>query len=296
MFVIVAVATALGNLKDNRAVEPLLAYLVHVNPDVRAEVASALGMIGDRKATIPLIGALGDESPWVRRNSAKALGEIKDPLAVDPLIISFTRDQVSDVRWWSVHALGDISDPRAMEPLASIVTLKDSQGMEPLSDVLQLRGRKRTVEHPLAYLVKGMQWSIQIEAIHSLGRMGEVALPHLNSTLLEHQDFEFRKEAAKMIMEIKGVDYTIHLLKSDDQLRVTKGVYDYVISRGESGTEDVLVDALNAYGEIRMARDFIGSENSRLAKAAEVWMDKNGYEQPAKKPESGPKWGNARIH
>lgn len=289
--VLTAAATALGKIKDPRAVEPIIKRLWHEDPDVRVGMADALGQLHDQRAVMALIATLGDENPHVRESAAKALGETEDFLAVDPLVMVSKKDRVSDVRWWAVHALGDIGDPRAVGSLVELIQIENPEDMGPLDDVLAPKYLKPIGGPPMEGSIRGMQWSIQVEAIRSLGKMGEEGLPSLTCTLLKHPDFDFRSEAAKMIIDIRGTLYMIHLLKDGDSLLFVKTLYEQVISQGESGTEELLIDALEAYGEIHMARDFLGSENEKLFKAAVNWMDSNGYELPAKKPKSGPRWG-----
>lgn len=289
----VAAETALAKIKDLRAVEPLIEKLGHEDPDVRTGAAQALGMMRDLRAVLPLIAALGDENPFVRRNAARALGEIKDPLAVDSLIATFTEDRVSDVRWWAAFALGEIRDPRATAPLSHAVSPEGEESMRPLADVIDVKDRE-VQAHPLSHLLRGAQWTIQLEAIHSLGKIGEKALEPLVCIFLNHQDLDFRNEAAKMVMDIKGVQYTMGLLKRADRLMAAKSLYVYVISRGESGTEDLLVSALDRFGEIRMALDFVGSKNERLRAAGMEWIRKMGFQSPEKPPTGGPRWGEQR--
>jgi len=289
--VLTAAATALGKIKDPKAVEPIMKLLWHENPDVRAGMADALGQLRDQRAVMALIATLGDENPNVRESAAKALGATEDFLAVDPLVMVSKRDRVSDVRWWAVHALGDIGDPRAVGSLVELIEINNPEDMGPLDDVLAPKYLKPIGGPPMEGAIKGMHWSIQVEAIRSLGKMGEEGLSPLTCTLLKHPDFDFRTEAAKMIIEIRGTLYMVHLLKDDDSLLFVKTLYEHVISQGEVGTEELLIDALEAYGEIHMARDFLGSENGKLLKAAVNWMDSKGHELPAKEPRGGPRWG-----
>jgi HEAT repeat protein len=55
--------------------------------------ASALGQIGDTGAVEPLIQALGDSDRTVRGNAAYALGQIGDTRAVQPLIKALLREK-----------------------------------------------------------------------------------------------------------------------------------------------------------------------------------------------------------
>src|SRR4030067_712977 len=72
-------AKALGEAKDARAVEPLIAALGDKGCGHTA--ANALAKIG-KPAVEPLTSALKDESPAVRRNAAIALREMGKPEAV----------------------------------------------------------------------------------------------------------------------------------------------------------------------------------------------------------------------
>jgi HEAT repeat protein len=112
-------AKALGEAKDARAVEPLIAALGDKGCGHTA--ANALAKIG-KPAVEPLIVALKNENPFVRRNAAEALGEIKDPSAVKPLINAL-KDNDLIVRRNAAKALGKIKDSSAEEPLTS--ALKD---------------------------------------------------------------------------------------------------------------------------------------------------------------------------
>jgi HEAT repeat protein len=76
-------ANALGQIKDVRAVKPLIAALKDENSSGRTQAlaAGALVSIGT-PAVDPLIAALKDENPLVRMQAADALGQIKHVHAV----------------------------------------------------------------------------------------------------------------------------------------------------------------------------------------------------------------------
>ena len=112
-------AKALGEAKDARAVEPLIAALGDKGCGYTA--ANALAKIG-KPAVEPLIVALKNENPFVRRNAAEALGEIKDSSAVKPLINALNDNDLI-VRRNAAKALGKIKDSSAEESLTS--ALKD---------------------------------------------------------------------------------------------------------------------------------------------------------------------------
>ena len=52
------------------------------SPDVREQAAFGLGQLRDRRAVEPLINALKDQNADVRQQAAFALGQIRDRSAV----------------------------------------------------------------------------------------------------------------------------------------------------------------------------------------------------------------------
>jgi HEAT repeat protein len=73
----------LGEIKDPRVVEPLIAALKDTDANVRRRAFLALGDVKDPLAVEPLIAALKDTDIYVRHNAADALGKIKDLRAVE---------------------------------------------------------------------------------------------------------------------------------------------------------------------------------------------------------------------
>lgn len=99
------------------AVMALTAALKHDYPEVRWRAATALAQIGDSRAVEPLIAALQDHGNFsMQFAAAKALGDIGDRRAVKPLVAALEADN-SDVRWRAAKALGAIGDSRALQAL-----------------------------------------------------------------------------------------------------------------------------------------------------------------------------------
>ncbi len=119
-----AAVRALGDLGDERAVEPLIAVLGTSREIplvwVREAVVRSLGQIGDARAVEPLIAELMDSDPGVRETAVVSLGEIGDARAVDPLI-TVLGDPSHTLREAAVTSLGQIGDARAVEPLLAIL-------------------------------------------------------------------------------------------------------------------------------------------------------------------------------
>ena len=105
-------AAALGQLG---AVEPLIHALHIPDAHVRQLVTQVLGQIRDPRAVGPLIGALRDTHGEVRQQVAFALTKIGAP-AVEPLIAAL-RHPDAFIRWSVIRVLGTIGDRRALPEL-----------------------------------------------------------------------------------------------------------------------------------------------------------------------------------
>lgn len=75
------------------SIEPLIAALSR--PDQQRRAATALGGIRDSRAVEPLAAILDSDDPAIRQTAAWALGEIKDPSAVEALLRATTDDDYS---------------------------------------------------------------------------------------------------------------------------------------------------------------------------------------------------------
>ncbi len=84
---------------------------------VRANAAEVLGEIGDERAIEPLVNALGDGRPQVRANASIALNKFGEP-TVEPLIKVLNNNN-SLMRANAAEVLGEIGDERAIEPLGT---------------------------------------------------------------------------------------------------------------------------------------------------------------------------------
>ncbi len=70
-------AEAMGEIRDPKAVDPLIGALKDRDHEVREEAAESLGKIGDKRATEPLNALLGDPDPKVRRAAEGALSRLR---------------------------------------------------------------------------------------------------------------------------------------------------------------------------------------------------------------------------
>ncbi|MGQ0762776.1 MAG: HEAT repeat domain-containing protein [Acidobacteriota bacterium] len=116
-------AWAIGELTamipgERAAAVPQLIFLLR-DADKRVQMAAArtLGEVRDERAGEPLIGTLLDSDPRVRQMAAWALSELKDRRAVQELCRVLLSDAQPEVRRGAAEALGEINSSEALPSL-----------------------------------------------------------------------------------------------------------------------------------------------------------------------------------
>lgn len=120
--------TALNQLEDERAVEPIIALLDDPDPSVVSSVLRALWDIADERVREPLADFIARPSvPFdLQRSAAFALAELGDPRAIDVLKDSFTYETRLCVD--TIQQLGKIDDPR-VRPLIQAYIDEDPESL-----------------------------------------------------------------------------------------------------------------------------------------------------------------------
>jgi HEAT repeat protein len=127
-------ARSLGSLGDAQTVMPLIYSLTHDRvPEVRAAVAEALGNIKNIKAVSALEVALKDKDQSVRIATAEALGKLGDNNAAHALLMrlrklsSDLKEQRDQLEWNKlIDALGRLGDKDSVQPLIEQVINHDN--------------------------------------------------------------------------------------------------------------------------------------------------------------------------
>jgi HEAT repeat protein len=189
-------AKTLGEAKEPRAVEPLIAALRDPNSEVRSQAAWALIWVGDVRAVEPLIVALKDNVTW----SAAALGHIGDTRAVEPLIQ--TLESRRGIRMESIEALGRIGDTRAVEPLIETLESKDAYVRRAAIESLGEIKDTQAVE-PIMNLVTAVDPRERRAAAMALGRFADArSVPYLEFLLFAEAYGYVRQAAAQALGQI----------------------------------------------------------------------------------------------
>ncbi|MGB2728804.1 MAG: HEAT repeat domain-containing protein [Halobacteriota archaeon] len=119
----VAIVRTLGNIGDERAVEPLLRCLLREDREINVQGwGESIAKICDKKSVKPLIQILKDGSlkSGQRKAAAKALGiigsKIKDE-SIEEALIEFLEDSEQPVRCTVAEALGKVGSEKALDAL-----------------------------------------------------------------------------------------------------------------------------------------------------------------------------------
>lgn len=180
---------ALGEIKDNKAVEPLIdkATKGDYGSAVRAAAIRVLGDIGGDKAVEPLI-FLMLKSQHLRAEAAKALGRIRDGRAVKPLnFVLEDENEDQNVREEIVEALGEIATEEA---IMSLIAVLNTDLDEKASRVLKEVGKPAVM--PLITALNSDNETIIWKAATILGEIGDKrAVEPLIALLLDESKDEY---------------------------------------------------------------------------------------------------------
>lgn len=273
-------------------VEPLIALLNNENEYVQERAKNILIEIG-APAVKPLIAILKDEDENVRVMAVKILGRIKDTSTVE-LLIAALKDEDEDVRYEAAAALENIKDARAVKPLIIALEDEDNNVSKRASQALSGIGIPALIT-ALGDKDEGIRRKIadELVKVQRTSAPGYFPVEHLIAAL-EDKNPHVRYEIAWVldyINDSRGDDSLIASMKKK-KMAIIAGAYSFFISRGEAGTEALLIKALNKYGDIVMAMDFINSGNSQLEAAGNAWVKKHNYTIITQANSSNVKWGS----
>jgi HEAT repeat protein len=207
-----------------------------------------------------LIKQLNSSKSTKRLVAAKELGKRKDPRAVNPLVSVFKSDRSWDVRLAAEDALIKIGSP-SVGPLVEM-----------------LKGEKDCF--------------VRRRSARALIELKDTCDPRVLKNAAEKDvDCCVRRFAARALAEIKdpiGTEFLDDAMKKKN-LEIVSAAYRYYIRKGEIGTEDALIEAMEGYHEEKMVLDLLNCGNEKLKQAADKIVHQRGYTITA--GWSGPRWG-----
>ena len=208
------VIRALGLLREDAAVRPLLESLNDPAPEFRVQAAKALGSIGDAAAAGGLLKALKDGDVEVREAAARALGSCgtqKDVEALSallkdgnrlvrmaaigsigqlgtanelPLLRAQMKDSDPSYKRVVVKAIGTLRGADIDALLGGWLADKDAYLRTFSAEALAKRPASKAVEGPLIRCISDPVLAVRVRAIEALGVWGSTAaVPELLKAL-----------------------------------------------------------------------------------------------------------------
>jgi diguanylate cyclase (GGDEF)-like protein len=213
----VEAALALGEIRDKRAVKPLIQILESENKGSLIKAIEVLGRIKDEKAVEALIYALRSKSLEAQIKAAKALGEIRDKRAVEPLIQAL-RDKNEDLRLQAAKALGEIEEAKSVKPLIELLTDSDAAVRAQVAEALGKIGDKSSVEALLSALAD-KDWEVREKAALALGEIGDERAIESLIYAFTYEDAGTRLNAQSALIKIgeRAVGPLIEALKYQNE-------------------------------------------------------------------------------
>lgn len=188
-------AITLGEMGDERCVEPLCNALRDGDWQVREVAIEALGQIGS-PAVEMLIKLLRD---WdVRKYAITAMGKIRDERVLDPLMVQLKNDEFKDDATNALVELGEPSLPRL------ITALKDKDEMVRKQAVLAL-GRIKHADaiDPLIDMLADKDWFTRLTAAAALEAIGDDRGRTAIKPLMKDPDMVVRMRVERILAKWK---------------------------------------------------------------------------------------------
>lgn len=206
-------ATALGTLRDPRAVEPLVSLLRDSDRAVRVAAISSLTALGE-----PAVAALGaclmDRDLSVQEGASAILAVIADARVFSPLVEALqSPDWI--VRMHAAKALGRIKDAGAIEPLIPLLQDKVKAVREEASAALAAIGDAAIPS--LLNALAHSDWLVRLHAVEALGKTRSAsAVEPLLSALFNDRDGAIREDAVRalgQIGDVRAVEFLFVVMK-----------------------------------------------------------------------------------
>lgn len=324
-----AALMALAQIKDPRAIGPLIeamrkesaeveARSGQVLPeDMRAQMTRiavmadpilqgapyALKQIG-APAVAPLIAAMESTDPVFRQRILASLNGSDDASAVDTIVAALG-DTDAGVRSAALSALAGTNDPRAAAPFKTAWMMSDAAARNDAVSFLcrnDAAWATRQVieamkEKDSGFVAGCIQIPVRVKA-----SIADTVIPLLNDP-----DNDTRQVAARTLVALvpnplfdkpspdrkeARAEIALHQSLKDRNMVVICAATSYYVGFGEAGSEDTLIDALNAAGEDWMAQYFLVSGNRKLEAAGRAWL--LAHHRDVDSSLYGPMWGQLR--
>jgi HEAT repeat protein len=206
-------ATFLGDLKDPRAVTPLVSILRDRDRSVREAAIGALASIGE--SAVPAVGAcLADPELSVQEAASAILASIADVRVLDPVMRSL-RSPDWIVRMHAAKALGRIKEPGSVASLIPLLQDKVKAVREETATALAAIGEPAIPA--LLDTLTHQDWLVRLHAVESLGKTkSEKAVGPLLSALFNDGDSAVREDVVRALGDLghpQAVEFLLTAMK-----------------------------------------------------------------------------------
>jgi hypothetical protein len=144
---------------------------------------------------------------------------------------------------------------------------------------------------PLIEALKNTSPNVRSKAISAIVTIDKSKAIDIFVEISKSELEELKKELARGLGHINDFRVIRILLEAlkDEDLSIIAGAHMFFIYRGEPQTENVLIHALNKYGDESMVNDFLGCGNKNLWRVAAVSNSVNIEDNQRLKVDTGKK-------
>jgi HEAT repeat protein len=203
---------SLGNLKDKRAVEPLIKSLDDKVPEVRLAAARSLGMLGNENAEEVLIAKLEKSSPELQKQIVLALGNLDCKKAAGPLARKL-KDKDPELRKCVAESLGKLEDPESVDLLLKCLGDTNPEVRNAAAYSLGTLRAEKAIDALLGMLAE-KDSELRITAVYALGTIGSRKAVDALLETLEDSNPWVRRYAADALAKIGDQKATAPLVKN----------------------------------------------------------------------------------
>ncbi|MDT3777070.1 HEAT repeat domain-containing protein [Nitrospira sp. MA-1] len=187
--------TTLGEMGDERCIEPLVRCLRDGDWQVRDAAVEAIAMIGSPAVDL-LLRYIRDYD--ARKSVIKALGKINDERVLDPLISMLHNDEFKDDATWALAELGQPAVGRLLECLKNQDEVIRKQAILALGEIRD--------SSSVDLLMEGLQdpdWFIRLSSAAALEKIGDPRGREAIKLLAKDPDLVVRLRIEHMLAEWK---------------------------------------------------------------------------------------------
>lgn len=181
----------LGEMGDERCIEPLVRCLRDGDWQVRDAAVEAIAMIGSPAVDL-LLRYIRDYD--ARKSVIKALGKINDERVLDPLISMLHNDEFKDDATWALADLGQPAVGRLLECLDNSDEVIRKQAILALGEIRDSSSVDLLIER-----LKDPDWFIRLTAAAALEKIGDPRGREAIKPLAKDPDLVVRLRIERML-------------------------------------------------------------------------------------------------